>query len=162
MIQATQLNRGEFLEGFYAEWCLFERERFRLKQLTLLDSLMHYFESSGKLEAACECGFDILQIDPARECTHRRLMRNYYLKGDRTTALRQYQQCADILDTELQVEPGIKTQMLYQQIVHDKQGPPLTPKETLEVNRLSQEMSQLKGIVLNLANQLNEPVSDYT
>ena len=41
-----------------------------------------------------------LLTDPARERTHRRLMRLKYLAGYRAEALRQYDRCAAILQEE--------------------------------------------------------------
>ncbi|MCB9134974.1 MAG: tetratricopeptide repeat protein [Anaerolineales bacterium] len=53
---------------------------------------------------------------------HRQLMRLLVLSGQRSAALEQYQMCKSRLLDELGVEPGVKTQALYEQI---RQGTPL-------------------------------------
>ena len=57
----------------------------------------------GEYEAGQNYGSIILGFDRARESTHRHLMQLYYLAGDRTGALRQYERCARALDAELGV-----------------------------------------------------------
>jgi DNA-binding SARP family transcriptional activator len=52
----------------------------------------------------------------AHERIHRRLMRLYYLAGDRTAALRQYERCVTLLREELGVDPSERTVALYRQI----------------------------------------------
>jgi DNA-binding SARP family transcriptional activator len=42
-------------------------------------------------------------------------MRAYYMAGDRTMALRQYERCAAALAEELGVAPSTQTLMLYEQ-----------------------------------------------
>ena len=64
----------------------------------------------------------MLREDRARERTHRRLMRLYYLAGDRTGALRQYERCAAALRQELDVEPSRRTSELERRIRRDDPG----------------------------------------
>ena len=66
---------------------------------------------------------NILKYDPARERTHRQLMRIYYLLGDRTAALRQYERCVGALKRELGVNPERRTVDLHQQIKSDQFDP---------------------------------------
>ena len=50
-------------------------------------------------------GMRVLQIDHARERTHRQIMRLQYQAGDRTAALRQYLRCRLALSEELALNP---------------------------------------------------------
>ncbi|MFO7678933.1 MAG: BTAD domain-containing putative transcriptional regulator [Chloroflexota bacterium] len=125
LIQAVQLYNGDLLEGWYQNWCLFERERFRQMLLLMLDKLMAYCEGCGAYEVAITYGMIILRCDLARERTHRQLMRLYYLGGDRTGALRQYERCKAILHDELGVKPGAATDQLRTQIEADQLALPL-------------------------------------
>ena len=118
--RAVQLYKGALLDGWYHDWCLFERERFQNMYLALLDKLMGYCEAHQEYEAGLHYGMAILNHDRARERTHRRLMRLHYLAGDRTAALRQYQRCVEALDTELGVGPARQTIALYRQICMDQ------------------------------------------
>lgn len=117
---AAQLYRGDLLEGWYHDWCLYERERLQNMYLAMLDKLMGYCEAHHDYEAGLAYGTCILRFDLARERTHRRLMRLYCLAGDRTAALRQYERCAAVLDEELGVRPAKRTLVLYQQIRADQ------------------------------------------
>ncbi|MBK9052316.1 MAG: hypothetical protein IPL78_15845 [Chloroflexi bacterium] len=92
--QAVQLYKGDLLENWYQDWCLFERERLQNMYLIMLDKLMGYCESHQHYEEGITYGQQILHCDYARGIRHRRLMRLHYLLGDRTGALRQYNHCA--------------------------------------------------------------------
>ena len=65
-------------------------------------------------------GARTLRFDGARERTHRRMMRLYYLAGDRTDALRQYDRCVAALRRELGVSPSAHTVALYNQIRRER------------------------------------------
>jgi DNA-binding SARP family transcriptional activator len=127
---AADLYQGDLLEGWYQDWCLYERERLQNLYLTMLDRLMGYCEIHHDRDENCEIGVIygtlILRYDRARERTHRRLMRLHYLAGNRTAALRQYEQCVAALKEELDVKPTQRTTALCEQIRADKLEP-LTP-----------------------------------
>jgi DNA-binding SARP family transcriptional activator len=118
--RAVDLYRGDLLEGCYDDWCLVERERLQNMYLMMLDKLMAYSEAAGNFDAGIGYGARILSCDRAREHTHRRLMRIYYLAGDRTSALRQYDRCVAALTEELGVKPARKTSQLFEQIRSDR------------------------------------------
>ena len=113
---AVQLYRGDLLEGSYQDWCLYERERLQNTYLAMLDKLSGYCEASGEYEQGQDYATRILRHDPARERTHRRLMRLQYLAGDRSAALRQYVRCVTVLEDELGVKPDRQTLALYDEI----------------------------------------------
>lgn len=117
--EAVQLYRGDLLETWYQDWCLFERERLQLCYLALLDKLMSYCEGQRLYEKGVAYGHKILRYDRAREATYRRLMRLYFLAGDRTAALREYERCVAALTQELQLAPSQLTVTLYEQIRSD-------------------------------------------
>jgi DNA-binding SARP family transcriptional activator len=130
---AVQLYQGPLLEGWYQDWCLLERERLQNMHLTMLDKLMSYCEVHHDYETSLLYGMRIMYYDRARERTHRRLMRLYYLLGDRAEALRQYERCAVALEEELGVRPSKGTVALYKQIQADQLDEPkpvATLKET--------------------------------
>lgn len=117
---AVQLYQGPLLEGWYQDWCLYERERLQSIYLTLLDKLMGYCEARRDYEAGLGFGVRILSYDRARERTHRRLMRLHYFNGDRAAALRQYEQCSISLKEELNASPSKGTVAIYQEILADR------------------------------------------
>lgn len=114
--QAVGLYRSELLQGWYQEWCLSERERLKQVYLEVLDELLVHCEASRNVEAGVAYATLALRSDPARECTHRALMRLYCLAGDRASALHQYERCFDALRHELRVEPDDETQALEREI----------------------------------------------
>lgn len=114
--QAVRLYRADLLEGWYQDWCLYERERLQNIYLLILDKLMTHCEARRKFELGLLYGSLILRHDRARERTHRQLMSMQYHSGDRTAALRQYERCAAALEEELGVKPDSRTLALYRQI----------------------------------------------
>jgi DNA-binding SARP family transcriptional activator len=148
---AMQLYRGDLLEGWYQDWCLFERERLQSMHLTMLEKLMAYCEVHGEYEAGLVHGACVLRYDVAHERTHRRLMRLHYLADNRTAALRQYERCVAALRKELDVGPSERTVALYEQIRSDRlvgpgQGTPGDAEQTFEGTPpiLSQALCHLK------------------
>jgi len=119
MEQAIKMYRGDLLEGWYSDWCLYERERYKYMYLAMLDKLIAYHEVKQNYEQGISYGVEVLRHDPARERTHRRLMRLHYLAGRRTESLHQFERCASILDRELQVKPSKRTQFLFETIRND-------------------------------------------
>src|SRR5215469_6947387 len=121
LLQDTvQLYQGPLLEGWYNDWCLYERERLQGIYLAMLDKLMGYCEVHQDYETGLLYGMRIMCYDRARERTHRRLMRLHYLSGDRSAALRQYEQCTTALAEELGAKPSKHTIALYEQIHADQ------------------------------------------
>ena len=119
MQYAVDLYRGDLLEGWYQDWCIFERERFQMMNLMLLDKLVQYCEISHKYDTGLAYSWQILRHDHAYERAHRQIMRLYSMSGDRTQALHQYERCVKALHDELGVEPSARTNQLYEQIQLD-------------------------------------------
>src|SRR5262249_23666973 len=90
---AVQLYQGDLLEGWYQDWCLYERERLQNLYLSILNKLISYCEKHKEYEAGIRYGERMLKYDFAGERTHQQMMRLKHLSGDRTGALRQYEQC---------------------------------------------------------------------
>ena len=125
LLQDTvQLYQGPLLEGWYQDWCLLERERLQSMYLAMMDKLMSYSEVHSDYETGLLYGMRIMCYDRARERTHRRMMRLFYLLGDRAEALRQFERCAAALDEELGISPSKSTQALYRQIQADQLDEP--------------------------------------
>src|SRR6266581_4378840 len=125
LLQDTvQLYQGPLLEGWYQDWCLLERERLQSMYLTMLDKLMSFSEVHYDYETGLLYGMRIMCYDRARERTHRRMMRLYYLLGDRAEALRQYERCAAALEEELGISPSKSTIAIYRQIQADQLDEP--------------------------------------
>ncbi|MGD8738020.1 MAG: BTAD domain-containing putative transcriptional regulator [Anaerolineae bacterium] len=116
--RAVQLYTGELLSDVYEDWCLYERERLNLIHLDALGKLVVFHELNGTYERGLEYARRILAYDDTREKVHRRMMRLYWLAGDRGAALAQYKLCAQILQDTLGVAPMAETRQLYEQMAH--------------------------------------------
>jgi DNA-binding SARP family transcriptional activator len=158
---AVALYRGELLEGWYEEWCLYERVRLQHMYLAMLDKLMKHSEANQEYEMGVMYGLRTLRYEPARESTHRRLMRLHYLAGRRTSALQQYKQCVAALDTELGVPPARQTVELYEQIrdgLLDATPPAVRPRTSAvgPSAGLDQALDHLVHLRIVLSEALNQ------
>jgi DNA-binding SARP family transcriptional activator len=147
LIQGTvSLHKGSFLEGWYQDWCMIERERYQRMYIMMLDKLVQYCEVHEDFDAGLAYGNEILRLDRAYERAHRQVMRLYQLSGDRTQALRQYERCLEALREELGVTPSERTTQLYESIRADKYQPPaFVGRAELEPDRAG-----LKGMLNSL------------
>lgn len=157
---ATELYQGDLLEGWYEDWCLFERERLQNIYLVMLDKLMGYCEAHYAYEEALSFGENILRYDIAREKTHRRMVRIYYMAGERTAALRQYERCVTSLETELGVKPAQKTVDLYEQIYYDRttyiEQTPIQTMSKVAVPEIIQRLHQLEQMVEDFREKISQ------
>lgn len=115
--------RGDFLQGFqvkeapeFEEWVITQREHFRLLVLGLLDDLAEHSALQGEYPQAIHYGRRILELEPWREETHRQLMLWLARSGQRSAAIKQYQDCQETLWRELGVAPSAQTTALYQRL----------------------------------------------
>jgi DNA-binding SARP family transcriptional activator len=109
---AVALYRGDLLEGVYDDWCVFERERLRLRYLDALERLMRHHECRGEWTETAAWGQRLLAHDPLREHVHRAVIRSSISRGDRASAVRQYETCARLLRRELDAGPMEETRAL--------------------------------------------------
>lgn len=151
--EAIELYKGDLLDGWYQDWCLFERERLQNMYLSMLNKLMSYSQVHCEYEAGQIYGSTILRYDRASERTYRRLMHLQYMAGDRTGALRQYERCVTALNEELGVRPERRTRALYEQIRADglKKREPVDDQPGSAATSLPEVLGRLKQLQLVLA-----------
>ncbi len=157
---------GDLLEGWYQEWCLFERERLQNIYLQLLDKLIAAYDAQGVYEKGIQYAHRSLRSEPGRERTYYALMRLFYLIGDRSSALRQYERCVVSLADQLNVEPARRTQELYSQIANDQlidlrasASPPTTEERRIVSSELSgtiHMVHQLDAVLNDLKRHLQQ------
>jgi DNA-binding SARP family transcriptional activator len=169
MEAAAILYRGDLLESWYQDWCVYERDRLQLIYLAMLEQLMAHCEARGYYAKGVDYGQRILRHDPARECTHRLLMRLHYQAGDRTAALRQYERCATAMAQQFNVRPSQETAALFRQVRGDQ---PETPAREAAVNirpatehggdllmRLQASLDHLQAALTGLQRQVQQQVA---
>ena len=157
---AVTLYNEDLLPGYYQDWILFERERLQNMYLLMLDKLIVYLQFRGEYEVAQGYGATILRYDPARERTHRQLMHLYSLAGDRTSALRQFERCAQALKQELGVKPERKTVELYERIKSDQMGHNDFPENThtSTSSDILTRLKQLQAIVSGVQRRIQRDI----
>jgi TolB-like protein/Flp pilus assembly protein TadD len=123
--EAVALYLGPLLDGHgvrddsFEEWLRFERTRLHHLAVGTLDR--HANAERG--DKAIQVAQRLLQLDPLREASHRLLMRLYAGAGQRAEALRQYQQCRDLLHHELKASPQAETERLHREILDEPAAP---------------------------------------
>ncbi|HZD11444.1 MAG TPA: AAA family ATPase, partial [Candidatus Binatia bacterium] len=120
---AVDLYRGEFLDGFYLHearefesWQLDERYRLRERMLAALNRLAEGYAERGQFSKAIRSAQRLLTMEPLREDAHRLLMALYARNGQPARALRQFETCVQLLETELGVAPDLQTRRLVEAI----------------------------------------------
>jgi CheY-like chemotaxis protein len=120
--QAADLYRGAFLDGFtsgidaFDEWVSDERLIHRNAALGTFAALLSAQIKAGWWEAATETASRLLALDPSQEVVHRTLMRLHLDQGRADSALRRYQECADVLLREAGRVPSAETERLREEI----------------------------------------------
>ena len=116
---AVDLYRGDFLAGFtlrdapeFDNWQTYQTESLRLELAGALERLAWLAAADGDYEGAVRQARRWLELDPLCEEPHRALMRLYAEAGNRAGALRQYEGCVRVLETELGVKPDGETTAL--------------------------------------------------
>src|SRR5579859_2233985 len=128
---AAALYRGDFMTGFslrdaapFDEWQLAQAEGLRRDLAGALERLARALADQGEHEPAIAAARRWLSLDPLNEAAHRRLMQLYAAAGQRSAALRQYQEAARIVQAELGAPPQPETTALYEQIQASGQAAP--------------------------------------
>lgn len=125
---AVNLYGGPLLPDLYDDWLLDWRERLRQQWLDALTQLAAQAVEAKTWETAVSAAQTLLQEEPLRETHYRRLMRLHQAQGDRAAALRVYQTCVDVLQTELSVPPAAATRALHSALLQQEPPPAALPR----------------------------------
>jgi DNA-binding SARP family transcriptional activator len=97
---------GEVLPGWYDDWILIERERFRQLRLHALECLCERLAAEGRFGEAVDIGSAAVAVEPLRESAHRALIKAHIAEGNHGEALREYRLYSRLLWVELGLEPS--------------------------------------------------------
>jgi predicted ATPase/DNA-binding SARP family transcriptional activator len=129
--EVLALYQGEFMAGFnladsptFEEWQFFQRESLRREIADVLDKLVCGYSQRGQFSEAIALARRWVALDPLDETAERWLMRLYAWTGQRSAALRQYQQLVRLLDEELGISPDEETEALHWAIEENQLWPP--------------------------------------
>ncbi|MCI0710076.1 MAG: NB-ARC domain-containing protein [Chloroflexi bacterium] len=160
-LRAADLYGGDFLGHFslpdnneFYDWLLGEQEWLRREYSGIQRRLSQYYAEHSQVEAAVKHALLWLEQDELHEPAHRWLMRLYFDNGQRTEAIRQYQQCEEILDTELASPPETETIQLYENIKNNQAGP--LPLEQPVPNQISSSLPPLPSLVIGRDEALQD------
>jgi len=101
---------GPFLtEDLYADWSFMRREQLAQDHVAMCSALASHAFDAADYAAAVHWATAMLEHDRCNEAAYRQQMRAYAAEGRRGEALRQYQQCEQVLQSELGVAPMAET-----------------------------------------------------
>jgi DNA-binding SARP family transcriptional activator len=118
LLEAVSAYGGELLPGFYDDWVILERERYRAlfeKKVQLLLDRMIDEECWGDV---LEWGERWIALGYAPEPAYRSLMFAHCGLGDTAGMASTYQRCVKALREELGVEPSDETKAAYQYLAN--------------------------------------------
>jgi predicted ATPase/DNA-binding SARP family transcriptional activator len=122
-IDATEIYRGDFLADFYLvdsaayeSWIAKRRAAFRRQALDVLTDLATYHTEAGTYSEAEGFARRQLEIDNLSESAYRQLMMVLTLSGRRSEAISVYDECRQLLQSELGIEPSAETLDLLEKI----------------------------------------------
>jgi DNA-binding SARP family transcriptional activator len=96
----------DLLPGWWDDWVLIERERFRQLRLHALEARCRRLAKTGRYAQAIQAGLAAVAGEPLRESAHRALIMVHLAEGNHSEALRQYQGYRSLLRQELGVSPS--------------------------------------------------------
>lgn len=109
----------DILVGWYDDWVIVERERFRQVRLHALDRIGERLVETGRWYEALQVGLAATSTEPLRESAHRMLVQVHLRQGNIAEAVRQYRSYADLLRAELNVRPSQGLRDLLAPFVRD-------------------------------------------
>jgi two-component SAPR family response regulator len=132
---AAEIYRGDLLDHFdsgvpeFDGWVSERRLHYWNAALAVLGKLLAAQIKAGWWEEATDTASRLLALDPTQEVVHRALMRLQLEQGRPDSALRRYQECADILDRQFERLPCAETERLRDEILAAMEKTP-APRDT--------------------------------
>lgn len=121
--EAIRLYRGDFLEGFnlkdcpeFDDWQTAQRENIRSDAAQALQWLVQGSDARQESEKAIQYARRWVALDRLEETAQRALIHLFAQSGQRSAALRQYENFARLLKDELGQSPETETAQLYERI----------------------------------------------
>lgn len=148
---AAELYQDDFLAGFnlrdspdFDDWQYFEGERLRQALAFVLARLVQGHSVRGEFDQAIPYARRWLALDPIHEPPHRHLMQLYAWANHQSAALRQYEQCTQMLTEEFGTPPSTELQELNAAIRSGRLPPPKIVKpvprrETYHAPRIAED-----------------------
>lgn len=120
---AVDLYTADFLLGFtlpdcpnFDDWQAFQGENLRQSLGNILEKMVWAQATANDVKHAITVARRWLALDLLDESAHRALMQLYAQAGQQAAALRQYEQCRQLLADELGAPPAAETTALVERI----------------------------------------------
>lgn len=107
---------GELLPGFYDDWVVLERERYRSLFESKIQALLDRLVEEQNWTLVLEWGERWIALGQVPEPAYRALMIAYSGLGDTAGMAAVFIRCSKALQDELGVEPSEETKVLYEQL----------------------------------------------
>ncbi|MCX6045130.1 MAG: BTAD domain-containing putative transcriptional regulator [Chloroflexi bacterium] len=116
--QAIDLYSADLLPELHDDWILAAQQNLHNQFFMAAERLIKLLRYQCDYVAAIHYAKRLLQHDPLSETTYYQLMELHFLNGDRTSVLRVYQTCQEVIKKELEVEPSPAIQELYERLIN--------------------------------------------
>ena len=126
LIQIVSSYGGELLPGFYDDWVILERERFRSLFERRIQSLLDRLVEELNWTKVLEWGERWIALGQVPETAYRALMIAHSGLGGTASMAAAYKRCTKALQDELGVDPSEETKALYEWLLEGG-GPTRAP-----------------------------------
>ena len=112
---------SELLPGWYDDWVLVERERYRQLSLHAFELLCEHLTEQSRFGPAVLAGLAAVSREPLRESGYRALMKAYLAEGNVCEAMRSYDQYTLIAARELGIGPSPQMRALLDRVAQHRE-----------------------------------------
>jgi predicted ATPase len=126
LAEAFELYRGDLMATYDADWIIDARERYRAQHLTNLERSVSSARNRGDLREALRWVEELRRLEPFREDLVRLSMRLRYARGDRGSALAEFERYRALLAREVRSEPMGET-LLVAEALRGGESPEAEP-----------------------------------
>lgn len=96
----------DLLPDWYDDWVVAHREQYHQLRLHALEAMCERLTAVGRHSEAVEAGLAAVRAEPLRESAQQALVKAHLAEGNRFEAVRQYNRCRYLLQSELGLEPS--------------------------------------------------------
>ena len=105
---ASLITTGDLLPGWYEDWVLFERERFRQLRMHALEVLARRLAAEEDYTNAVDAALAAIQLEPLRESATRTLIEVHLAEKNLIEAVRCLNLFTTAIHEELNAEPSME------------------------------------------------------
>ena len=157
--EAIALYRGPLMEDCFKDWCILQRDLLRHQYLRMLQRLMRCQRKSADFDGAMATALTLLREEPASENAHLTVMWLYHREGDRTSALRQFEQYKRILREELNAPPT-KVVVDLNNKIRDDVGQKKEDWTDVETARIESFVDKVLSLLEQIRNEMSQNRQD--